>query len=518
MRTTSSHGFARPRATLADATSAWFAGDFQRCLELADFLAHRKPEQRRDISLLQARALLRLRRFDDAVDVLRGAFPDDDSLDASLTAQMLLGAAYVRRGDVAQGLSLLERTQHAALEGHPAIRSEIALHRALGHYARRELASAELAIAGVSRGSDIVYARAAELQGWIAMARADYDAATEHFCTALRRIDACRHRDAFLEANVLQALAFLAPDRFDWQTWSLIESRLLLLEWSTKELALPRFWIALAASTIEELEGRTLDALRSAGTAERLAPSPGFRVLARTRRAAISRAAGEPLAHRDHTASARAQFERLDVRRLSGDERYLPLALADEVAYAGDLEGARALVELHRARGADSPLTSLMGDVRLTAQLRAVEAKIAELAGERDAAHRAYAEAFRTFRKIGFTRRAVIVALRLAPLSGHGYLYEYAVRSTRTLPPSSWMRLALREREDLYTDETARKLTNAQREILLLVCEGKSNAEIAALRGRSVHTIRNAIAAMFRIFEVDSRTALAAEYHRRRTR
>jgi DNA-binding CsgD family transcriptional regulator len=428
---------------------------------------------------------------------------------------MLRGAAFTRRGDAEQGLRILEEARHAAVDAHPTLRSEIALHCALAHYARREFAAAQLAAASVSCGSDIVFARAAEVQGWIAVARADYDTATERFSSALQRLDACRQRDPSLEANVLQALAFLAPDRLDWHTWGLIESRLLRLDWSAKTLAFPRYVLAICASMIQELEGRTLEALRSAAAAEHAAPTAAFRVLARCRRAAIFRAAGEVLAHRDHTATARAAFDRLDPRRLAGDEKHIPLALAEEVAHAGDIACARALMEVHRSREVDAPMMSLTGDVRLGAQIRLVEGQIAELAGERDRAHAAYVDALRAFRKIGFSRRAVITALRLATLTGQGYLYDYAVRATRVLAPSCWMRRALGDRERLYLHESSRALSNAQREILLLICEGKSNAEIAAIRNRSVNTIRNAIAAMFRLFGVDNRTALAAECYRR---
>jgi DNA-binding CsgD family transcriptional regulator len=54
-----------------------------------------------------------------------------------------------------------------------------------------------------------------------------------------------------------------------------------------------------------------------------------------------------------------------------------------------------------------------------------------------------------------------------------------------------------------------------QREVLGLICQGKSNPEIARLRKRSLHTIRNLISRLFEVLEVSSREQLAVECVRR---
>ena len=59
------------------------------------------------------------------------------------------------------------------------------------------------------------------------------------------------------------------------------------------------------------------------------------------------------------------------------------------------------------------------------------------------------------------------------------------------------------------------KLTDVQREVLALICQGKSNPEIARLRNRSLHTVRNLVVRLFEIFEVKSREELAVECVRR---
>ena len=56
------------------------------------------------------------------------------------------------------------------------------------------------------------------------------------------------------------------------------------------------------------------------------------------------------------------------------------------------------------------------------------------------------------------------------------------------------------------------KLTQAEREVALLVLEGRSNAEIGRLRGRAPRTIANQIARVFRKLGVNSRSELVVRY------
>ncbi len=54
-------------------------------------------------------------------------------------------------------------------------------------------------------------------------------------------------------------------------------------------------------------------------------------------------------------------------------------------------------------------------------------------------------------------------------------------------------------------------VTSAEREVLGLLLEGKSNPEIAKLRGVSLRTTINQVASLFRKFNVSSRMQLVAK-------
>lgn len=60
-------------------------------------------------------------------------------------------------------------------------------------------------------------------------------------------------------------------------------------------------------------------------------------------------------------------------------------------------------------------------------------------------------------------------------------------------------------------------LTSAEKEIVVHVLEGRSNAEIARARGTSARTVANQLAAVFRKLGVQSRSELARVCARLRT-
>ena len=423
---------------------AWFAGDFDGCLALCDGVRANDVDMVSQLALLRARALLRLGRPDDAIAVVRSVFIAHGTLDASLTARMLLGTAYVRRGDHRTGLDLLERAYAGAGGAHPTVRSEIALNIALACYGLRELDGAERALDLVSPDADIVHARALEYRGWVASARSDYAGASQHFDAALRRLDRCRHYDRFLEANAMQGLAMLAAERIDRTAFTFVEQRAERFDWTAGGIAGPLFLIAFAVSMMDELDGRIRDALRHAREAEAAAPSDALRVLAMCRRAAVLRNAGERYAHHDLVSHIEAAARRIDFMSASGDEREVPQALAIELAWAGDVLGARALLTQYENLPPVSAMSTFAADPRPVGTRLYAEAVVADAAGDHQTAHHRYREAFQLFHRCGYERRALHAALRLGELTGQTYLLEYADRVLKKLSAHSPLRMRAR--------------------------------------------------------------------------
>jgi len=508
---------ARPvgRATFSEAMRAWFAGDFDGCLALCDRVRPNDVDMVSQLALLRARALLRLGRPQDAVAVVSGAFIAHGTLDASLTARMLLGQAYVRLDEHERGLGILEQAYRASQDAHATIRSEIALNIALGYYGLRRLDEADAALDLVSAGADIVHARALEYRAWVAVARADYASATCHFSDAVRRLDACRHYDRFLEATAIQGLGILAAERLDRGAWLFAEPRAERFDWGADGLAQPHHSIAVSASILYEADGRIAEALESTRKAEHVASTPGHALLALARRAAILRAVSERFAHGDLVAAMRRELDRIDLASLQGDMRGLPLAIAEETAYAGDVIGARALVKRYDALPAPSRMMAMTNDPRDRAYRYFVDAVVADSAGEHREAHVRYQRSFQLYQRIGYERRALLAALRLGELTGQTYLLEYVDRTLRKLSSRSPLRERARRHNPTLTDPVVAELSRIERAVLELVCDGKSTLEIAAVRGRSKQTIRNTISRVLTAFGVSDRSALLRECLRR---
>ncbi|MBV8369221.1 MAG: response regulator transcription factor [Candidatus Eremiobacteraeota bacterium] len=471
----------------------------------------RDAASRLNLMLLRARALLRLDSAAEALQVLSDACAVPAGSDESLTLRMLTGAAHVRAGEVERGLQILTDARRDADGAHSTIRSEIVLNVALAHYALRNLDAAEKSLRHVDTKSDIVYARALEYRGWIALTRADAEAATRLFVNALETLDRCRHYDRFLEANCIRALAHLAVDRLDRSTWSIVEERRARVDWSVNGLGQPNFWIAYCAATYAlDVQGNVLRAAREARAAERGAPTAAARVQALCKRAAVARYAGEPLSATDHAEAAAELFATLKPPDLSGDDAIVPLVLAEQLANASLGDAARAALDTFSRYARKSSVLSMTHSPYTQAFHRLVEGAVSEAAGEKRAAIRRYREAFELYATHADVRRALDAALRLTRLSADRRAAEYAQAHARKLAPQSWMRKELEK-----SKTPAVKLTAVQREVLLLICRGKSNPEIGRLRKRSLHTIRNLVSRLFEIFEVSSREELAVECVRR---
>ncbi len=494
---------------------AWFTGDFEGCLALCDRVRPHDVDMVSQLALLRARALLRIQRPDDAIKVVSDVFVAHGTLDASLTARMLLGTAYVRRGDHQKGIAILEEAQRASREAHPTIRSEIALSIALGYYCLRRLEDADRALDLVSSDADIVHARALEHRGWIAIARSDYAAATDNFSGALRRLDNCRHYDRFLEAHGIHALSILAAERLDRPTWLFVEHRSDQFDWSAGGLAASQFWVRIYSSMMYEADGRISEALRLAGDAEQTTETPVLRLFAQCRRAAVLRNAGERFGHADAVRRMRRELDALDFASLHGDHQLISLSVAEEVAYCGDVVGARALLKRHDAQEARSGATALANDPRLQGVRSFVDGVVADAANDRQQAHHHYRAAFQTFKRVGYERRALLAALRIGEITGQTYLLDYVDRTLRKISDHSPLRERARRHNPLLKDPVVAELSRTERTVLEMVCEGKSTAEIADVRGRSKQTIRNTVSRILTAFDVGDRSALLRECLRR---
>ncbi len=475
------------RTTLADARQAFLDGEFERCLVLCDAVRARKDSARFELAVLQARVHVRLDRGDRALEALRAVEFSALSIDQYVTAKTLTGAAYVRVGQKTRGYEILAEVEESAAGAHPTVRSELLLQLAIAKFRLGANTEADHLLSRIDADQDIVYAHAVEYRGWVAQARGEFETAAGWFRAALSALTTCRQRDRYVEAKSLYGLAALAPELLLTDDWNSAEPRLRAFNWSASGLTPWRFWTNIAASMMSEMTGDVVSARVWARHAETHADCEGYRVVALCRMAAVFRGHRELTAHAEFVERALETYHAMDLRKLGTDVQQLPLYLAEEVAHTSSRAQAGSLLAQYR-EVIRPALKSSSGDSdRYDAMESYIEALLFEARGESARAVRAFSVAFRVLASFGYRRRATMVALRLARLTGKRRYVEYAGSALHGVSDRFWMARDLRELQPPGTPG----ITDTEQAILRLLVRGKTYKEIGASRKTSWKTVGN---------------------------
>lgn len=504
VRIFASHG------TFSAAQQAFLAGNFEECLNVCDRLAQRNRGRRFDLALLRARVLLRLDRPDKALDELNSCAFSPSTVDESVSAEMLSGAAHVRLGQIQRGEELLLRAASNEHLAHPTIRAELTLNRGIAQYCGGRYAAAEALLAGVPADADLISARAQEYRGWINFARGEFDAAASRFETALSILRDSRFHDRFVEASVLQGLATLKMELLDTRGWHEIQARIDAFDWTADGLGKPRFCVAVCSSAIREALGDEFGARAWARTAERWSPNAAYESIALCQMAEILRGRREISGQQEFALRARDAFRAAKASDLTPELERAELTIALELAGANLPHEAEAILRDFRSAGKNR-FGQLSVDARFTALERLAEGQLADAREDRNGAVRAYAAAVNALKGTQNRRMMSFGAIRLAKLTGHERYRCLAEECLSHASPQYWLAKMLGERHA----ERTPLLTKRQERILALVAEGKTYKEIGTELKRSWRTVNNTVDKLRGKFGVRSRGELVAEALRR---
>jgi DNA-binding CsgD family transcriptional regulator/tetratricopeptide (TPR) repeat protein len=499
------------RLALSDAKQAYFQGDFDRCLTLCGDLRIASVATASEVALLMARAYLRTGRPAEAETVLVRARAAHVGLDASLTSQMLMATARIRQGDVDAGIVMLGEAAARSADAHLAIRSEIAFSTALGYWSKRDLDTAESFLAQVDPDTDIIHARALELQAWCSTARRDYRRAAQFFQQTLIRLDTCRASDVAITVTAISTLAIYAAELFDRDFARFVETYVPRIDWSSG-LTIQRYLTLAHLALFEEFSGNTVDAYRLAMQACDVAPTAPFAILGWALCSGIARNAGETSAAIALAKRAQAQLATIDIAELTGEERFALMSVAENCAHF-DPDGAASLFAAYWGLAPVDRMLSLAGDPRLSADETFIAGVVAQAGGDLGRAAICYRRAFEMFKEIGYVRRGVTAAYALISLVPDDEPAQSYAR-TQLIGTSNYItrgleRLPMNRPAAFDRHPIIASLPKTQREVVALICSGKTNKEIAALRNVGEQTIKNMLSKyVFRKFGVTSRSAL----------
>jgi DNA-binding NarL/FixJ family response regulator len=500
------------RATLSEAKLAYFEGDFERCLAICGDPGAHSITTASEVALLSARAYLRLARPSEAEGVILKTITLHGTSDASATAQMLLGSARINQGDADGGLAILEAAATRSTQAHFAIRSEISFATALGYWAKRDIDAAERHLSRVDCNTDIIHARALELTAWCRLARGEYRRCAEVFIATLLRLDECHAHDRAVNAAAISTLSIVAAELFDYEFAGFAHTRALAMTW-TSGLIMQRYLTLLHRALFAELAGNTEEAYAFAIEARVVAPTIPCQASAWAVSSLIARNADELHAAAAYAHRARQLLETLPTRELVGEERLSMLTVAECCAQF-DSAAAKRLLSTYRELDPVDKMQAISDNPCLTAEESLVAAVVAEACGDVDVAQHNYRCAFQGFERLGYTRRALVAAFALVRLTNDPSMRNYLNR--RLDGTANYITRRLTASMDSASRSPRHPIVQTlppmQKEVVVLICQGKSNREIAAIRNVGEQTIKNVLSkAIFPAFGVSSRAGLLVE-------
>jgi DNA-binding CsgD family transcriptional regulator len=483
----------------ADFENALKAADFGRCHQLVD------GSQTLEGRLCAARLALREYRGADAIALLSD-FADAPA-DMRLARDVFLGAALGTTRDYAAGRRLIDRA-FAQLYRHDPLYDEALYYKGAIAWMQHEHNEAEeLAAAQLSSEDSNIRARARIVLSWVALRRGQVLRQVEELQKALDELDGAVDPDQYFRANALQALAHLCRELPLQDVAERVRQVFDALPW-TSGLKLEFFQITRLLAAVDELSGNELAAFAGFKKAARLAPSEHWSVLCFLDRALLARHTGEMAFASEQLQDAHEIAQRLSWNEISGEERTALLVLAELFAHEDAAIAEQYLARFRAVRASVIPLLSYATDPRVRG-FEAYSQGVAWLQlGDVEEGEAALTEAWSIFEDFSYQWRAALCAFALYEATRDRRWIERALRSIKPWP-RSWIArrvIAAIGSPALRLD----RIPPAKREVLELVRAGKRNSEIASALGRSPHTVRNQLAALFQTFNVKSRSELVA--------
>jgi tetratricopeptide (TPR) repeat protein len=367
------------------------------------------------------------------------------TLDASLTAEMLVARARIRQDDADAGIAILLGAAARAAGAHFAVRSELALCTAFAYWMKREIEVAESFLTQVDPRSDLIHARALELQAWCHSARRDYRRSAQSFRATLLRLDDCQVGDRALAATAISTLAIFAAELFDRDLARFVEARARSVDWSAG-LTGHQYVMLAHQALFCEFAGDTLAAYQFAAQAREAAPTVPFEVSAWGLSSALARNAGEAYSAIVFAKRALALVETLDARELRGEESFSLLSVAESCAHFDPDRAAELFARYWGLAPVDADPRSCV-DPRLSADETFIAGVIAQARGEDDRAQTCYRKAYDAFKSIGYVRRAATAGHALLKLTAAADVRSYLM--TQLASTSNYITASLKAGRDV---------------------------------------------------------------------
>ncbi len=478
---------------------AFLAADYPKC--------RRRLSELRDAvwaAVLTAKVDFREQRYVEMIQPLAGLKPKDPQL--AIERDILLGAAYGHTSDYTTARLRLDGALEKAQPGSE-LHADALFYKALIAWREHEHRESEaIASTLIEHGSSNNRARAHVLLSWIAIRRRDIDRQIHDLTTALDLFAGAEGPDEYYRAKALRGLAVLVRELPLPREARRARETYAAIKWAPGT-RLDRFQTLRYLGWIDALEGDELAAFKAFRAASVLAPSEHWRVLCLTDRAYLARNTGERTFARDVLHEAHEVAQNLSWQETQREEGSSLFMLAELFA---TIDPAVSQKYLAQFRSLNTPVMFGISYDDADPHMRAFAAYSSGKAflelGEKEEATAMLLEAREIFDAFHYGWRSALCALALHRATGEATWLVEARRQVAPWP-QSWVAREIAAGPGDISAES--RVSKAQRAVLDLLLEGKSNAAIAKALGRSPYTVRNHIARLFRIYEVCNRTQLA---------
>ncbi|MGD1066782.1 MAG: LuxR C-terminal-related transcriptional regulator [Vulcanimicrobiaceae bacterium] len=463
--------------------------------------------------LLRGQALIRLRRFSEAIAVLDVDPSTQSSVEDVCRLRLLLAAAYSHSSDNKRASGLLDQVDDA-LRGHVVpdeLAAEIAYHRA--HALRREgdVEGAErAAIRAQSLGRAPWSVLAIGTRGYLRIPANAYAEAYRLFCEALAAYETAAMRDDHWQAIIMAHIANMEcplrsaafPGTYARRSTTPIDfAASAAMRASGSAMYTLDAWSAA-------LDGNRPVALRFGRRATELVRDDPYDYLTGlAHRALLAKRLANPDAAADHAADA------LELaRRIDWGNNMLHSASAVLLAeYFADLDPAisREMLRCYAiALGTIAPTETTINDTHDLAHIAFINGVVHRTEGRVAEAHRAFRDAYTAYTELGIRWRATFCLLELdtvpVPDPEFPFPLDDAARAILADYPHSFLADRLGAWRGVYDDPIASSLSPVRLHVLRRLLDGASAKEIAEMLGLSVGNVRNRIAELQAAFGVAS--------------
>ena len=466
-----------------------------------------------EATFLRARLYLRARERHKAVSILNGLAPAKGT-ENWVWREMLLAEAYGASADFKAA------DAHLAFAVEAARRiGEAELLAAVGYRLGRRYAlltaQPKLAREGLllARSGRTVESRldALHLEAWILSREGRIRDEARVLIEILKTIDPAAPRHMEHRIRATQTLACIARESFLPDAIPAIERQLNGTPWPD-DFRSALFQTTKALGWAKALQGDYFNAFRLLKSSAASAPDLGWRTVVLCDRAYLASVRGEHLWCAQELSDAE---EAADAALWESIEDESPVALLLLAELVAPYDAARA--SGYRARFVSlgdigDRRTLSRGDDRREALIEYCSGVVEAALGNRRLAVARWQTALKIYERVGYEWRAARCCLRLFETTRKRVFLEQAERFLRHYM-SSWLAEQLRAAQNANPRSSG--LSPMRERVFRLLCEGRSNVEIAAILNLKVATIANHAKAVLKAFGVSSRHALIAEAMRR---